>query len=125
MSLRELAIFAATLSDLIHAEALGQLEGIFVAMGLPTVGPVQTDRADAALNAFVVAYLLGSSAIVHSVWDIEQNKYQLMAQYPSLNETEMWVQDLRHVHQLEQSPSMTMHLLRCSSGTVSVPSKTW
>jgi len=112
MSLHELAIFAATLSNLIHAEAIGQLEGIFVAMGLPTVGPVQTDRADAALNAFVVAYLLGSSAVVHSVWDIEQNKYQLMAQYPNLNETEMWVQDLRHVHQLEQQSHLNPFVKR-------------
>merc|ERR1719414_1651373 len=115
MSLRELAIFAATLSDLIHAEAIGQLEGIFVAMGLPTVGPVQTDRADAALNAFVVAYLLGSSAVVHSAWDIEQNKYQLMAQYPNLNETKMWVQDLRHQHQLEQQSHLNPFVNRTTT----------
>merc|ERR1740129_1529497 len=37
MALHELAVFAAVLADLIHAEAAGQLEWIFSALHLPIV----------------------------------------------------------------------------------------
>merc|ERR1719330_1484669 len=57
LGLHELAVFAATLEDLIHAEAAGNLEWIFAALGLPTVGPVSLADADAAIHYFAVAYL--------------------------------------------------------------------
>merc|ERR1719491_420688 len=102
MDLHELAVFAATLADLIHAEAIGQLEWIFAALRLPTVGPIEADRVESAVNAFVVAYLLGGNMVATTAHEMEEMKYQLIAQYPNLNETSLWVQDLQHTHEYEQ-----------------------
>ena len=89
MALHELAVFAAVLADLIHAEAVGQLDWIFAALRLPTEGPVIANRAKAAIDAFVVAYLLGGNMVAASPADIDDMRNQLMAQYPNLNVTSL------------------------------------
>jgi len=103
MGLHELAAFAATLADLVHAEAIHQLEQIYSVMGLPTLGPVNEEISKEALHAFVVAHLLGSSsAAVETKQDLVDMQTQLDYQYPNQEETSMWVEDLRHTHDLNQ-----------------------
>merc|ERR1740139_1712659 len=102
MDLHELAVFAAVLADLIHAEAVGQLEWIFAALRLPTEGPVSANRAKAAIDAFVVAHLLGGNMVAASPAEIDAMRFRLMLQYPNLNETSLWVQDLQRTHELEE-----------------------
>jgi len=102
MGLHELAVFAATVTDLIHAEAIGQLEKIWAALRLPTVGRVDQARADSAVHAFTVAYLLGGALEVGSELDIQDMQDRLDYQYPGQNETFAWVKDLAHTHDLEQ-----------------------
>lgn len=53
MGLHELAVFAATVADLIHAEAIGKLQGIYAALQLPTVGPVEPTQAELAFSFYV------------------------------------------------------------------------
>merc|ERR1719330_2346116 len=70
MALHELAVFAAVLADLIHAEAAGQLEWIFSALNLPIVGALDAIRANAAIDAFVVAFALGGNVVASSRLEI-------------------------------------------------------
>ena len=55
-----------------------------------------------SINAFVVAYLPGVNMVAPTAHEIEEMKYQLMIQYPSLHETSLWVQDLQLTHEYEQ-----------------------
>jgi len=102
MGLHELAVFAATLADLIHAEAVGQLEQIFQVESLPRFGPVQPKQADSAIDTFIMAYLLGGETVIEHVLDIQEMRERLEYQYANLNETKMFVQDLRFTHDLGQ-----------------------
>lgn len=101
MGLHELAVFAATLADLVHAEAIGQLSQIHSMKGLSKTGPISRDEADSAIADFLVMYLLGGSRIVGS--DIPAMKAQLKEQYPYYPETDLWMKDLRQTYDLAQA----------------------
>jgi len=100
MGLHELVVFAATLADLVHAEAIGQLSYIHDAKRLSKTGPISRDEADSAIADFLVMYLLGGSRFVGS--DIPAMKAQLKEQYPDYPETDMWMKDLRQTYDLAQ-----------------------
>jgi len=103
MALHELAVFAAVLADLIHTEAAGQLEWIFSALRLPMVGSLEATSANAAIDAFVVAFALGGNVVATTPFEIQELRHHLAAQYPNLDETKMWVEDLQGTHELELS----------------------
>jgi len=100
LSLRDLAVFAATLTDLIHNEAVESLEGIFQAQQLPTVGPVNRSLVDVAIRASIITYLLGGdTATLTKRSTPAQMEQQLRDIYPSWDDTSAWASDLRHAHE--------------------------
>jgi len=102
--LHELAVFAATMADLIHAEATGQLESIHQVMGLPTNGILPRAEADEAVESFLVAYLLGgTSRRARSAEDLTNMRTKVHAQYPDYPETELWFQDFKATYDLTHS----------------------
>jgi len=105
MGLHELAVFAATLADLIHAEAIGNLEKIYKVMDLPMQGPVDPAQAESALKSFVVAHLLGSVVRIETASDLKAMQAQLDYQYPNQEDTNMWVEDFRQTYDMEQKRS--------------------
>jgi len=102
--LRELVAFAATLADLIHAEAVGQLEWIHQVKGLSTTSTVPRSEADSAIEAFLVAYLLGGSRVADTEADLKFMEIRLQEQYPDLPETQLWMTDFRRTYDLMQAP---------------------
>jgi len=106
LGLHELAVFAATLTDLVHAEATGHLERIYAALKLPAVGAVDPHLAEKAMRSFVAAFLLGATAVkpIETEQDLQDMKVHLDDQYPNQEETYMWVDDLRHTFDLGQHP---------------------
>merc|ERR1719330_867830 len=103
LGLHELAVFAATLEDLIHVEAAGDLEWIYAALGLPTVGPISLAEADSAIHYFAVAFLtLHGEAFARNkleLWTMEQD---LQEAYPDYVDTNLWLQDLRRTYEAAQ-----------------------
>merc|ERR550539_1942475 len=55
----DLAVFAATLTDLIHKEVGVSLERVYAAMEFPTVGPVTEREHDIATKAYLLTYMSG------------------------------------------------------------------
>jgi len=100
----QLTVFAATLADLIHAEAVGQLEQIHKAKELSTTGAVSRADADEAIEAFLIAYLLGGNTVAENAMDLLNMKSRLQQQYPDYPETQMWLQDFRMTYDLAQAP---------------------
>lgn len=103
LGLHELAVFAATLEDLIHAETTGKLEWIYAALRLPLVGPVAKEQADLASHYYVVAYLTIISAFAKNQKDLESMESRLRDEYPDFIETSLWAKDLRQANELELS----------------------
>jgi len=102
LGLHELAVFAATLSDLIHAEAVGELEWIYAALGLPFDSPVTPDEADLAIKYFLIAYLDFSSMVANNRHELEEMEQRVVGFYPDFPETSLWLQDLRNTYDLQQ-----------------------
>jgi len=103
MGLHELAVFAATYADLIHAEVVGKLQDIFTTMRLSTMGSITNDDADMALDTFITALLSMIEVDVTNATDIEISKELMVLAYPNLEETKMWWQDFRLTYDAEQS----------------------
>merc|ERR1719203_1301991 len=105
LGLHELAVFAATLEDLIHAEAAGQLEWIYAALGLPVDGPISIADADSAIHYFAVAYLsAGGEVIAGNQEELQEQEVALKEMYPDYPNTNLWLQDLRQFYKVKQLP---------------------
>jgi len=95
LNLHQLAVFAATLSDLVHNEAVDSLNTIFGALGLPLKGPVDAEMSEAATKAYLVSYLL-DGVVGKSKNQLKILERELIRVYPAWGETQMWVSDLRN-----------------------------
>jgi len=104
MGLRELAVFAATMTDLVHQEATGLLQGYFQSMQLDEEGPSPRAETDSAVKAFLVSFLLLSSELTDlSVEELAEVEPEVIDIYPAWSKTHMWVQDLRLARDWEMS----------------------
>jgi hypothetical protein len=102
MGLRELAIFAATMGDLVHQEATGLLHGFFQSMKLDEGGPSPREKTDIAVKAFLVSYLLlGSEFTDLTAEELAAVEPGVQDIYSGWSDTYMWVQDLRLSQDLE------------------------
>jgi hypothetical protein len=96
MGLRELAVFAATMIDLVHQEATTLLHGYFQSMQLDEGGPSPRAETDSAVKAFLVSFLLLSSELTDLTADeLVEVEPEVIDIYPAWSNTLMWVQDLR------------------------------
>merc|ERR1719424_824088 len=61
LGLHELAVFAATLEHLVHNEAIGRLGSALNVHGFLPTASLSTSEADAVLDTYMMAYILGES----------------------------------------------------------------
>jgi hypothetical protein len=102
MGLHELAVFAATLSDLIHAETTSKMEWIYASLNLTKVGRVPATAFAEARNAFLVAHLTTGDKVASNSRELTDMAAEVQELYPNFNETAMWMEDLIHVDSWEQ-----------------------
>jgi len=98
--LHELAVFAATLSDLIHKEAVDSLASIYKSLGMSTDRPVARVWSAVAVKAYLATYLIGGNISVQSLSEFKALEQEMPEVYPAWLDTTLWVQDLRHTHDL-------------------------
>jgi len=100
--LNELAVFAATLTDLVHREAVGDLHGVFGSLQYPIENSVSRKEADLAIKFWLVAYF--GDKIGDNITDFHRLEYRLLRRYPTWGRVYMWAQDLRLTRDLLQQP---------------------
>jgi len=101
--LHELAVFAATLSDLIHKEAVDSLAKVYKSFGLSTDRPVARLWSSFAVKAHLAVFLLGGGISLRSLSDFKILEPEMPEVYPAWLDTMLWVQDLRHSHDLART----------------------
>jgi len=104
LGLREMAVFAAALSDLVHKEAMGGLHRVYTSLRLPTMGPVPHRWAESAIKAYIIQHIIGGNLTITSLEDFEFLETALVEIYPDWPGTYMWVEDLRQTHELQLQP---------------------
>merc|ERR1719330_622857 len=91
----DLAVFVATLTDLIHKEVSGGLEGVYAALELPTEGPVTEKDYDLATKSYLIAYLSGGSKVVGKIGDLPAVERSFRADFVDWDNTLLWASDLK------------------------------
>jgi hypothetical protein len=95
LGLRELAIFAATLEDLVHNEAAVSLREVYMILGLSLEGRVSYDDADRAIAAHMANFIRGGNLSNMSLEDMKLMETEISAEYPAWDDTLLWIQDMR------------------------------
>jgi len=91
----DLAVFAATLTDLIHKEVGVSLESVYAALEFPTVGPVTQTEHDVATKAYLLTYMSGGMEQVTSLSELPAVEGSWREDYPAWDETLLWATDLQ------------------------------
>jgi len=102
MTLADLAVFAAAMSDLVHKEASKDMHNVYSAMRLPTVGAVPRFWAEGAVKGYMMGYLIGGNITAANLEELQIIEKELVDIYPDWDNTYTWVKDFRETHDLEQ-----------------------
>jgi len=97
----DLAVFAATLSDLIHNEVSGNLQQVYAALELPTLGAVTEAEYDMASKAYLLAYMSGGREVVSRMEELASVERAWDEDYPAWNDTLLWASDLKQTVDVE------------------------
>jgi len=97
--LRELAAFAATLSDLIRAEAIGKLELVYQSLGFPMYGTLNEEQNAFTMKAYLIIHLLADGLIPNGAKQFDLLEKQLIQLYLDYPDTLMWFKDLEQTHE--------------------------
>jgi len=101
LSQHDLAVFAATLSDLIHNEVSGNLQQVYAALDFPTLGAVTEAEYDMATKAYLLAYMSGGREVVSRMEELPSVERAWDEDYPAWNDTLLWASDLKQTVDVE------------------------
>jgi hypothetical protein len=99
LGLHDLAVFAATMTKLVHNEATQELQHVFDVLGHENGDLLRREDSDYAVKAYFALHLLEIDALLvpnASVVDLLIN--EAVEVYPNWEDTYLWVQDLRLAH---------------------------
>jgi len=96
MQIRDLAVFAATMEDLIHADGMKNLFAVYERLGMPSA------QADSmflhAMRGYLSAIVIGFDTEVSGVRSIAPLEAQAREVYPEYDDLLMWIEDTRLDH---------------------------
>jgi len=95
LQLKELAVFAATLSDLIFLEGAGSLREVYEKMQLPVDRPVTEQAFDEAIRAYFAGLVNGQWVEFNHVSDFAHIEREARDSYAEYDDVIMWARDLR------------------------------
>jgi len=96
ISLRELAVLAATLEDLIHKETINRLEVAFNALELPVDKKVDEEHIVEVLEVFMMIYLLGERPFtVKGRQDVQRAHKVFAKKVKDWTEVQEWMHGVR------------------------------
>merc|ERR1719210_2833806 len=100
MGLHDLAIFAATVLDMVHTEGLTDVMELYSALRLKTTSPVTETQINDVVKAYVLQLLAGP---ISSRQDLLMAEHDVTEQYPAWGDFQMWVDDVRRTISLARS----------------------
>jgi len=104
LGLRELSIFAATVTDLVHKDAVDSLESMFDLLQLPTVGFVAQNESNRAIQTYLAAHLSGEQGEGIPKTDFRALESSLLDLYPAWTATSYFATDLQKAPAIALQP---------------------
>jgi len=99
--LHEIAAFAATLTDIIQGEAIGDLQHVFTSLDLPKDEFLMRDDSDYAIKAYLITYF--GDRFAKDKAGLKSLERRLIRIYPGWKDSFIFAKDLRFAHELSQS----------------------
>lgn len=94
LDLADLASFAATLEDLIHAEGIDDLKGVYNSLSLPLDDEVAHEDFDLSLRSFLAQITVGFGRKIKGRFEVEKLEAEARDMYPEFDDIVMWTRDL-------------------------------
>jgi len=104
MELHDLAVFAATLLDFVHNEALSDVMDLYKNFGLPTAQPAPQWDVEKVINAYVLQ-LLDMNNPITTLSEMHETDIYLTDEFPGFGDFKVWVDDLRKTMLAQQARS--------------------
>jgi len=104
LKLRELAIFTATLEDLIHHEAAGRLREAYKHLELDHNGPIDQEKAAQVIETYFMIYMTGGEFKSSGREDTERKLQVFSEKVRGWGETKEWLRKMRE----ELEPASTL-----------------
>lgn len=96
LDLHELAVLAATLENMVHAEANKRLVTTFQAVGQPLQGKqMNQSEAEHAIDTYMASFVLGANLSSISKEEMLDNERNILASYPSWPETQGFLRQVQ------------------------------
>jgi len=103
LGLHELAVFAATLLDLVHSESLDDLQTVYASHGLSLSASLSHESLDSVMNDYVVMQFHSMDTASNMTLDLRGMEAELLDEFVSWEDWAMWARDLRRSVELEQN----------------------
>jgi hypothetical protein len=94
LSLREMAVFAATLEDLIHREAIERLKLAYTALGLSQKRILNDVQASELIETYMIIYNLGGNFSVANAKEAETQLDFFASSVKEWNATRVWLSNI-------------------------------
>jgi len=94
LNVHDMAVFAATLENLVHNETAHRLQDAYKVHRIPFDESVEVAEVDNVLDTFMVKYILGDNALKTPGQAI-QMRAVILERYPSWPKTQKWVRKVR------------------------------
>ncbi|CAE7866768.1 RRP6, partial [Symbiodinium microadriaticum] len=113
LCLRELAVLAALLEDLVHRETMQRVGSAFKAHHVPLVGRVTVERVTAMLEYVMMSYILevasldGTNLVADDAKAYLEGRLPMEDVYPSWPKTQKFIRDIQEVVAPSQKGSLS------------------
>jgi hypothetical protein len=94
--LHHVAVFAATLENLIHTESIERLQASYRLLDLPTSGKLSEQDAENVVRTYMILFVLSLDFGVLSKQEFELNANDILEIYPTWPDTEVFVAEVRN-----------------------------
>merc|ERR1719422_1896228 len=102
MGLHDLAVFAATILDLVHSEGLTDVMELYAAFNLSTTSPAPKSEVDDVVKAYVLQHL---GDPINSRASMRRAEQYMVQDFPAWGEFRLWVEDVRQTISMQRSRS--------------------
>jgi len=94
LNLRELAVLASTLEQVVHEASLGWLEAAYRVLQIPTTGRVAAEQVGEALSLYMMMFVTGEDMLGTNQSEVLAVRKEIYDIYPAWDETRLWLRDV-------------------------------